>query len=163
MPKPTQRWLAPDGTAVVPRPAAPEPTAPPPDVLPLTQVSDRVPARLVGTPVVFPGFEILSELGRGGMGVVYKARQRNLNRLVALKVILGGPLASSEDKARFRAEAEAAARLHHPNIVQVYDVGEHDGFSYIALELIEGETLRQWQSGRPVEPKVAAKLVSAVA
>ena len=126
-------------------------------------MSDRVPPRLVSTPVAFPGFEILAELGRGGMGVVYKAKQRSLNRLVALKVILGGPLASSEDKARFHIEAEAAARLHHPNIVQVYDVGEHDGFSYIALELIEGETLRQWQSGRPVEPKVAAKLVSSVA
>ncbi len=112
---------------------------------------------------MFPGYEIIGEIGRGGMGVVYKARQRNLNRLVALKVILGGPLASDEDKARFRIEAEAAARLKHPNIVQVYDVGEHAGFSFMALELIEGETLRQWQAGRPTEPEHAARLVVAVA
>jgi hypothetical protein len=127
-------------------------------------VSDRTSVRApTNAPVIFPGFEILGELGRGGMGVVYKARQRNLNRLVALKVILGGPLASEEDKARFRIEAEAAARLHHPNIVQVYDVGEYAGFSYMALELVEGDTLRRWQNGQLLEPKLAARLVSAVA
>lgn len=132
--------------------------------MPVTRAGDREPVQSpVSAPVVFPAYEILDELGRGGMGVVYRARQRSLNRLVALKVILGGPLASSEDKARFRIEAEAAARLHHPNIVQVYDVGEHAGFSYMALELIEGQTLRQWQNGQPLEPRLAASLVSAVA
>jgi serine/threonine protein kinase len=161
MSDPTQSWLTDNG------PAAPAPessSSPLTDPLPLTIVNDRPPVRApVVTPVVFPGFEILGELGRGGMGVVYKARQRNLNRLVALKVILGGPLASEEDKARFRIEAEAAARLHHPNIVQVYDVGEYAGFSYMALELIEGLTLRQWQGGLPIDPKQAAQLVAEVA
>ena len=163
MPETTLRWVVRDGARrAAPRragdhPAAPGPAPPHPGERP------RPRAPLFATPVVFPGYEILGELGRGGMGVVYKARQRNLNRLVALKVILGGPLASSEDKARFRIEAEAAARLQHPNIVQVYDVGEYAGFSFISLELIEGNTLRQWQNGLPAEAKLAAKLVSAVA
>ncbi|MBY0514635.1 MAG: serine/threonine protein kinase, partial [Gemmataceae bacterium] len=114
-------------------------------------------------PVVFPGYEILGELGRGGMGVVYRARQRSLNRPVALKVILAGPHASESDKARFKLEAEAGARLRHPNIVQVYDVGEHAGFGYIAFELIEGQTLRQWQAGKPADPREAARVIADLA
>ncbi|MCE9561699.1 MAG: serine/threonine protein kinase [Planctomycetes bacterium] len=114
------------------------------------------------SPVTFPGYEILGEMGRGGMGVVYRARQRNLNRLVALKVIIAGPHASTEDKTRFRLEAEAGARLRHPNIVQVYDVGEHAGFGYIALELVEGGTLRRWQAEKPVVPKLAVQLAMAI-
>lgn len=123
----------------------------------------RQPSVPMAPPVTFPGYELLAEIGRGGMGVVYKARQQNLNRLVALKVILAGPLASADEKTRFRAEAEAAARLHHPNIVQVFDVGEYAGFSYMALELVEGHTLRTWQNGAPVEPRTAARLMTAVA
>src|SRR5262245_19755114 len=169
MSEPTQRWqVAESGSAAPPTgatgtaPVAPAGGAAEP--LALTLVSDGLPVRpAVAPPVAFPGYEILDELGRGGMGVVYKARQRNLNRLVALKVILGSPLASTEDKARFRIEAEAAARLHHPNIVQVYDVGEYAGFSYMALELVEGQTVRQWQNGAPTEPKLAARLVSTIA
>ncbi|HUR55687.1 MAG TPA: serine/threonine-protein kinase, partial [Gemmataceae bacterium] len=114
-------------------------------------------------PISIPGYEILEELGRGGMGVVYKARQRNLNRLVALKVILAGPYASEIDKGRFKLEAESAGRLRHPNIVQVYDVGEHAGFGYIAFELVEGVNLRYLLDGRPLSAREAARVVAAVA
>ena len=86
------------------------------------------------------GYELLSELGRGGMGVVYKARQIDLGRLVALKMILGGKHADTH-LARFRAEAVAVARLQHPNIVQVYEVGEQDGQPFFSLEYVDGTTL----------------------
>src|SRR5262249_30768979 len=89
------------------------------------------------------GYEILGELGRGGMGVAYKAHHRQLDRLVALKWILAGELAGLEAVARFRAEARAAARVRHPGIVQVYEVGEHAGRQFVALEYVEGGSLAQ--------------------
>jgi serine/threonine protein kinase len=110
-----------------------------------------------------PGYEILGELGRGGMGVVYKARQLNLKRTVALKMILAGAHAGTGELARFRAEAEAVARLQHPNIVQIFDIGSQEGLAYFSLELVEGGTLGQRLKGAPIPPDQAAVLVATLA
>ncbi len=110
-----------------------------------------------------PGYEILGELGRGGMGVIYRARQIALNRPVALKMILAGAHAGAEVQRRFRVEAEAVARLRHPNIVQVYDYGVYDGQPYLALELVEGGTLAQKAPGVAWPPHGAARLVETLA
>src|SRR5207248_6355151 len=88
-----------------------------------------------------PGFIVLGELGRGGMGIVYKARQVALNRVVALKMILAGGHSSPEQRERFAAEAQAVAALHHPGVVQVYEYGTHQGLPYFALELCPGGSL----------------------
>jgi tetratricopeptide (TPR) repeat protein len=117
---------------------------------------------VVGPPSV-AGYEILGVLGRGGMGVVYKARQVGLNRLVALKMILAGAHASAEQLSRFRAEAEAVASLQHPNIVQIYVVGDENGIPYFALELVEGGSLAQRINGIPQPVREAAQLVETLA
>jgi predicted Ser/Thr protein kinase len=112
-----------------------------------------------------PGYEVLEVLGRGGMGVVYKARQLGLNRTVALKMICSAPGAVPDSSvlARFRTEAEAVARLKHPHIVPVYAYGEHAGQPYFALELIDGTTLARKLDGTPWPPRQAAELVSTLA
>jgi eukaryotic-like serine/threonine-protein kinase len=144
-------------------------TNPPRDVLPGQSRGDwascddteRIVVRDCTTrpPAVVPGYEILGELGRGGMGVVYKARQVGLNRLVALKMILAADRARAVNRARFRTEAEAVARLQHPNIVQIYAIGECDGSPYFSMELVVGPTLAQICQGRPQPCRTAAKLV----
>jgi hypothetical protein len=113
--------------------------------------------------VVVPGYEIIGELGRGGMGVVYHALQVKLNRPVALKMVLTGVHASKAELARFRAEAEAIARLQHPNIVQIYEVGEADGRSYFSLEFVDGGNLEDKMGGTPQPPRRAAQIVETLA
>src|SRR6516162_891049 len=112
---------------------------------------------------VIPGYEILDELGRGGMGVVYKARQLSLGRLVALKMILAGEHAGRVQLARFRTEVEAVAHLQHPNLVQVYEVGEHDGRPYFVMELVEGGSLDLKTDAKPQPPRHAAQLLETLA
>lgn len=107
-------------------------------------------------------YELLEELGRGGMGVVYKAWQKDLDRIVALKMILRGDLASPADLARFRAEAEAAAQLHHPHIVPVYEVGEIDGRPFFSMKLIEGTTLSRKLADGPLPSRTAAEMLAPI-
>jgi WD40 repeat protein/tRNA A-37 threonylcarbamoyl transferase component Bud32 len=109
------------------------------------------------------GYEVLEELGRGGMSVVYKARQRRPARLVALKMILAGTHAGADRRDRFLAEADAIARLSHPNIVQVYEVGFEDDVPYFSLELVEGGSLHGKLAGTPQPPNQAAALVETLA
>jgi eukaryotic-like serine/threonine-protein kinase len=109
------------------------------------------------------GYKVLGELGRGGMGVVYKARQRGLNRLVALKMVLAGAHASAHQLARFHIEAEAVARLQHPNIVLIYEVGEQDGLPFFSLEFVDGGPLDRKLGGKPLPPREAAQLCASLA
>ncbi|MGL4550264.1 MAG: serine/threonine-protein kinase, partial [Gemmataceae bacterium] len=118
---------------------------------------------LAGLPTGVPGYEILGELGRGGMGVVYKARQTAAGRTVALKMALSGEHAGADDLARFRTEAEAIARLNHPNIVQVYEVGESGGRPFFSLEFCPGGGLDRKLNGTPQPPPEAAALVRTLA
>src|SRR5262249_2407306 len=105
-----------------------------------------------------PGYELLGAVGRGGLGVVYKARHLALNRTVALKMISAGPHADQQELVRFRTEAEVMARLQHPNIVQIFEVGEVDGRPYLALEFVDGVSLRQRLAGTPLPAREAAAL-----
>ena len=103
-----------------------------------------------------PGYEILGELGRGGMGVVYKARQIKANRLVALKMVLAGGHAGAAGLERFKTEAEAIARLQHPHIVQVFEVGACAGLPFFSLEFCSGGSLDRKLAGTPLPPGEAA-------
>jgi tRNA A-37 threonylcarbamoyl transferase component Bud32 len=127
--------------------------------------ADKPPSTFVGgeLPRDFGQYELLSEIGRGGMGVVYKARQKGLDRTVAVKMILAGHLASPELVRRFQSEAKAAARLRHSNIVHIHDVGQFAGQDYFAMEYIEGESLAELSTRGPMDPAAAARLVATVA
>jgi WD40 repeat protein len=118
--------------------------------------ADRVPAAP-------DGYEILGELGRGGMGVVYRARQLSLGRVVALKVMLAGGHAGEEEKKRFLREAESVARVRHPGIVQVFDYGTHGGLPYFSMEFCDGGSLADKLGGAPLLPREAAALVERAA
>lgn len=152
------------------RPAATDTIEPPADFLRRLKTMPARPLR--DAPQSWPaitGYSIVGELGHGGMAVVYKAVQHGLNRPVALKMILAGKHASSALRNRFRAEAEAVARLQHPNIVQIHEIGEHDGLPYFSMELVEGGTLSKslamgrWAGGGKERCLQAARLVETLA
>ena len=128
---------------------------------PLAQLPEKS-IRKAGWPEI-ADYEILAELGHGGMGVVYQARQHQLNRLVALKMIRAGLQARREDLDRFRGEAETVAWLHHANIVQIYDIGEAAGLPFVALELLEGGSLADRLAGTPQPGRQAAELMVTLA
>ncbi|MCI0455599.1 MAG: protein kinase [Gemmataceae bacterium] len=136
---------------------------PPQQVAPTLAGTDERAVQGAGPPRVFGDYELLAEVGRGGMGIVYKSRQCRLNRIVALKMILGGRLASEDDLLRFRTEAESAAALQHPNIVQIYEVGEHDGNHFFSMQFIEGKTLAQRLANGPLPGREAARYVRQIA
>ncbi len=110
-----------------------------------------------------PGYDLFGELGRGGMGVVYKARHQALGRMVAIKMVLSGTFANPEELARFQAEAHAVAKLQHPNIVQIHDIGTHDGQPYFSMEYVNGRSLAQIISSGPMLPNQAARVVETLA
>ena len=139
------------------------------DALPPTVLGDVTPgassSRATTSPPLrsFGDYELLEEIARGGMGVVYKARQINLDRIVAVKMVLGGSLASKEFIHRFRTEAAAAANLQHPNIVGVHEVGSHHGEQFLAMDFVDGPNLSRLVGQQPLPSSRAARYVHAIA
>ena len=117
----------------------------------------------VPLPATFGDYELVEEIGRGGMGIVYRAVQRSLGRTVAVKMLLRRDLATPADLARFRSEAEAAARLDHAGIVSIFEVGEHDGHPFYSMQFVEGTTLAKRLAAGPLPPREAAALLAKVA
>ncbi len=137
---------------------APDPT------VPIALLGNKATDSALGTRVRYFGdYELLGEIARGGMGVVYKARQVNLKRTVALKMILAGQLASGDDVKRFYAEAEAAAKLDHPNIVPIFEVGQHESQHYFSMAFVEGESLAHKIADGVFAPREAAEMMKKVA
>src|SRR5437899_748721 len=115
------------------------------------------------TLIIADKYTVIETIARGGMGVVYKACQKNLNRVVAVKMLLGGVHASEDYKRRFLQEAKAAAKLNHPNIVSIHDWGEDAGQPFFSMDFIDGHTLAELARDQPMAPADAAEMVCTLA
>jgi phage FluMu protein Com len=144
-------------------PPPPTPDAPPSEAATIAPGGTQPEIAVATATIEIPGYEILGELGRGGMGVIYKARQLSPRRLVALKMILAGEHAGSDALARFQREADAVARLAHANIVRIHEVKEHQGRPFLTLEFVEGGNLAERLRDKPLDFRTAAELMRPLA